>query len=250
MDIRSRIIRNNSNQDNEIIIVEGNDGAGKTTYCEYLKKVYKEQNKNYCYFHFPILGENDYSTDVLDKKYIQVLDSNLLNIKDENKKQDLIFDNIEQNSGIILNLYNMGYNVIIDRYIISNKVYRLLNNCPDRNNTLPICIVLSYAKLYIKLRYPNLEFEHQRCSISDSRNKNEHQRCSISRTGNKNKNQSGSSCKLESIFHWKTDTSKIDKIILLFNDYVEKYNLNISTLNEFPDCELEYRLGILGMIQD
>ena len=218
MDIRSRIIRNTNNKDNEIIIVEGNDGAGKTTYCEYLKKVYKEQNKNYCYFHFPILGENDYSTDVLDKKYIQVLDSNLLNIKDENKKQDLIFDNIEQNSGIILNLYNMGYNIIIDRYIISNKVYRLLNNCPDRNNTLPICIVLSYAKLYIKLRYPNLEH-------------------------NENHNH-------KSIFHWKTDTSKIDKIILLFNDYVEKYNLNINTLNEFPDCELEYRLGILGMIQD
>lgn len=124
-----------------VTIVEGADFAGKTTYC--LDECHKLdfQDINVAYIHFPIRRTEDVmilpSSELLKNKFDPA------NIKFEfcesfkDKKgntlspadiQNIIANNLTTNAINIMKLYDMGFHILIDRYILSNIVYRQFYN--------------------------------------------------------------------------------------------------------------------------
>ena len=138
-----------------VIIVEGADGAGKTTLC----KKYHSEIPYSIYVHFPI---RDMEKDVSSKGNFQLCGSlknlNMLQI------QDVILDNIETNSHEILRLHDLGITVILDRYILSNIVYRRLHLNDyeteiDDVKTPAISKVMSIAQLIILTESPEVLYD-------------------------------------------------------------------------------------------
>jgi len=46
---------------NKLIVLEGNDGSGKSTQVELVKKYLEEKSLKYKFFHFPMYGHNEFS---------------------------------------------------------------------------------------------------------------------------------------------------------------------------------------------
>jgi len=127
-----------------IIIVEGADYAGKTTTC---MTIFDEESLwyNTVYIHFPI---RDITKDIIASD--SALTSDNMVADDTNSRgcngsfvecppfknltmteiQDAILKNIVDNAKPIMRLWESGYRVIIDRYILSNLVYRYINHVP------------------------------------------------------------------------------------------------------------------------
>jgi thymidylate kinase len=108
-----------------IIIVEGADGVGKTTSA-------KAMAKNGLYIHFPI---RSLTNDVIANFSSLTKNSNIseasnfslckpLNGLSMNDIQDTILANIEANCAEIMRLHELGVTVVIDRFTMSNYVYR------------------------------------------------------------------------------------------------------------------------------
>lgn len=114
-----------------ITIIEGCDFAGKTTYAKNILKKTKG-----IYIHFPI---RDRQKDILcsnpsyfnlyhDRKIASEFSEIILNSTlDQKIIQDLILLNMEYNALTIIKFHLLGYNVVIDRFIYSNAIYRLIS---------------------------------------------------------------------------------------------------------------------------
>ncbi len=119
-----------------ITIFEGTDFAGKTT------KAKKELDRCFnegvpaIYLHFPIRKSSDIdivnrpTLDASDFKMCPPLvdqDGNMLPLS---VIQEIILMNIVANVRPILDYHDRGCNILIDRFILSNIVYRKLHNVP------------------------------------------------------------------------------------------------------------------------
>ncbi len=105
-----------------ILIVEGADFSGKTTTC---KKYISEQNSKTLYLHFPI---RDLNRDVIcnfETNFKRCDD--FAGITDLRVIQDIILANINDNCAEILRLNDMQVFIAIDRFILSNIVYRAIH---------------------------------------------------------------------------------------------------------------------------
>lgn len=105
-----------------ILIVEGADFSGKTTTC---KKYISMQNSKTLYLHFPI---RDLSKDVIcnfETNFKQCED--FTGITDLRAIQDIILANINDNCAEILRLHELQVYIAIDRFILSNIVYRAIH---------------------------------------------------------------------------------------------------------------------------
>lgn len=110
-----------------ITIVEGADFAGKTTYC--LDKCWSHvrNGERSAYIHFPIRKNDDVIiSDLTETMFTECGEL----VGDMTKIQHIILENIIVNAKSILALHSEGYNVYVDRYLLSNIVYRQLHNIP------------------------------------------------------------------------------------------------------------------------
>lgn len=140
-----------------IIIVEGADGAGKTTLC----KKYLDGIHNSIYVHFPI---RDIEKDIISKCEINssfMLCGSFKGFSME-QIQDVILENIEINSHEILRLHKLDVTVILDRYVLSNIVYRQLHLGQEISikdlKKLAINEVMSIAQLIVLTESPDVLF--------------------------------------------------------------------------------------------
>lgn len=128
-----------------IIIVEGADGAGKTTLCmKYLDTIAES-----IYIHFPI---RDMKKDIINKYTRELPELSLcdsLKNKSMQEIQDIILNNIVANTPEMLRLHNEGLTIIVDRYIYSNIVYRKLHNLIEASMPESVVNVLQLAKIII-----------------------------------------------------------------------------------------------------
>lgn len=109
-----------------IIIFEGADFTGKTTA---ISNLIKNEKSSFIYIHFPIMTENDYS-EILESA-IKKIDLQKSDYENMLILQNKFLFNIIENSKLILDMYNCGFNVYLDRYILSNVVYRSVFGLPD-----------------------------------------------------------------------------------------------------------------------
>jgi hypothetical protein len=132
-----------------ITIYEGADYVGKTT-----KAITDAKQNNGIYVHFPIRYENDVRNySCVPCKFTYIAFESLENIS---QIQEIILQNIINNCEEILRLHKNNANVFIDRFAMSNYVYRKLlcsNMSEDyfdapRKNLL-IVKVLSHANINI-----------------------------------------------------------------------------------------------------
>lgn len=145
-----------------VIIVEGADGAGKTTLCMKYLTI-----PDSLYVHFPI---RDMKKDIIsncETPFNFTLCESLKGLT-MLQIQDVILDNIELNSHEILRLHELGVTVILDRYVLSNLVYRLihLNQEFIFDDKKAICSVMSVGRLVILTEDPEVLFS--RISSRDS----------------------------------------------------------------------------------
>lgn len=147
-----------------IKIIEGPDFAGKTTLAKQLFNEDTANNINAIYVHFPIRNIKD---DIIanfyiinNKPFIQCDD---LNNKSMDEIQDIILNNLIDNASTIIDLHNSGVNVYIDRYIMSNIVYRLVHNIslPVIDNT-DCDNLIEIAETVLLL--PNVDLLLERCN--------------------------------------------------------------------------------------
>lgn len=132
-----------------ITIFEGTDFAGKTT--KAMSKM--SETEPSIYIHFPIRKQSDvvggdFSDFRVCGSFIDK-DGKLLPL---DVIQEVILVNITSNIVAILSYYNKGYHVYIDRFILSNIVYRQLHGVPITYGcygffvTLAAQLLLSIAK--------------------------------------------------------------------------------------------------------
>lgn len=116
-----------------IIYFDGADFAGKTTSCAMMRDriLADTPDAAIAMIHFPI---RDLASDI--KMLNTDIQPNIFylcgkfNGKNITEIQDIIAENIEANSWIIKQLYVQGFNIIVDRYVFSNIIYRQLY-CPE-----------------------------------------------------------------------------------------------------------------------
>jgi len=136
-----------------IIIIEGADGAGKTTLCmKYLDNICDS-----IYVHFPI---RDIEKDLISK-HISCNFELCKSLKDKTmlEIQDIILDNITANSHEMLRLHNEGVTVITDRYVYSNIVYRQLYKLTPAVFLPVIQQVLDVADIRILTENPEVLYQ-------------------------------------------------------------------------------------------
>jgi thymidylate kinase len=125
-----------------ITIVEGPDFAGKTTFCMEKCNELMEQGLRIAYVHFPIRKIDDIIIiDTVDPSTVTTINSDMfskckpfisesgvqLNMEEI---QDVILDNIVENTDSLLTLHKHDFHVFVDRHIMSNIVYRKIYNLP------------------------------------------------------------------------------------------------------------------------
>jgi thymidylate kinase len=113
-----------------IIYYDGADFAGKTTSCQIERAKLVELEVPIAMVHFPIRNlANDVEmiNTELSSDIFQLCGK--FHSKNITEIQDVIAENIEANSHVILRLYNEGFSIIIDRFVYSNIIYRKLY-CP------------------------------------------------------------------------------------------------------------------------
>lgn len=110
-----------------ITIVEGADFVGKTTLC---MKMFA--NPNSIYVHFPIREDVMFHLSNQSKYEDRFTKCKLSGSMEE--IQDIIFDNIVANSEPIMYFFNKGFDVIVDRFMLSNEVYRKLHGVAPRKS--------------------------------------------------------------------------------------------------------------------
>jgi thymidylate kinase len=107
-----------------IVIVEGADMVGKTTFCMNRYNLDLAVGHKVAYIHFPIRSQSDVvaSPSEVDNFSKCILTGSMSDI------QDIILDNIIDNTKAILDMHNNGYHIFIDRYMLSNIAYRKLHD--------------------------------------------------------------------------------------------------------------------------
>lgn len=104
-----------------IIVIEGPDGAGKTTQIELLIKYFKKNEIKYKFIHFPVM-ENSFSGKTISKflrgefggaKEVNPYFVSILYAMNRNEYKEQILTWIEE-----------GYTVLLDRYIYSNIAFQ------------------------------------------------------------------------------------------------------------------------------
>ena len=105
----------------KLIVIEGNDGSGKTTQVNIIKDYIESKNLSFKHFHFPAYGDNEFSA---------VISNFLKGDFGESKKVNPYFvGNIFAMDQFLflpklikaLNTYDI---VLLDRYVYSNIVYQ------------------------------------------------------------------------------------------------------------------------------
>lgn len=105
-----------------LTVLEGPDYVGKTTYCKQKYEDLAALGEKVVYVHFPIKSIDDFCFSRDIDVYFMCLKS--LKGKSQSEIQDIILENIIDNSELLKKLYLDGFHVIIDRFIFSNYVYR------------------------------------------------------------------------------------------------------------------------------
>ena len=138
----------------KLIVLEGGDGAGKSTQTDLVKKYLKEKNLSHKYFHFPMYGHNEFS-EIIAKF-----------LRGEFGKAD------EVDPYFVANIYAMDRYlflpelekhlrendvVLLDRYVFSNLAYqgaKYPNNSIQSARIKQWILTLEFE--FLKLPYPDL----------------------------------------------------------------------------------------------
>lgn len=109
-----------NNKKGKLIIIEGGDFAGKSTFIEQLKEVHPD-------FKFTREPGNKLNTDTA--RICEDLRKVLLNNKNSADKEAKLFAiTRELHTMDIVDLINQGHNVVVDRYILSSFAYQAYAN--------------------------------------------------------------------------------------------------------------------------
>jgi hypothetical protein len=138
-----------------VTVYEGSDFAGKTTEAlNMLLSCYVgQEQRNGIYIHFPIRKSTDVvrvsvAPPSINKfKHCDPFTNADGNLLDLNIIQEIILINIASNVDTILSYYDSGYDVFIDRFILSNFVYRALHNVPITSTCYNLCCTPSMERL-------------------------------------------------------------------------------------------------------
>jgi len=138
----------------KLIVLEGGDGAGKSTQTDLVKKYLEEKNLSYKYFHFPMYGHNDFS---------EIIAKFLRGDFGKADKVDPYF---------VANIYAMDRYlflpelekhleendvVLLDRYVFSNLAYQGAKYVNDSLKSSKIKQwILDFEFEFLKLPYPDL----------------------------------------------------------------------------------------------
>lgn len=127
-----------------ITIVEGADFVGKTTFCLESCWAHSINNEKTAYIHFPIRKADDVIISHETKAKLVECDKLVGNMAEI---QHIILENIIKNAWPIFVLHFEGFNVYVDRYLLSNIVYRQLHNIPmEVINDRYVKILMDYAE--------------------------------------------------------------------------------------------------------
>lgn len=105
----------------KIIVLEGLDGAGKSTQIEFLKNFLEDNNYTYFYFHFPAYGHNEFSNVI--SKYLNGEFGDLNKINPYFPANAYAMDRFMFKPEL-LNYLNTRDFIILDRYVLSNAAFQ------------------------------------------------------------------------------------------------------------------------------
>ena len=137
----------------KLIVLEGADGAGKSTQVELLKKYFEEKGLSFVYYHFPMYGHNQFS-DIIAK----FLRGELGSIEEVNPyfiATQYAMDRFMFKSELELSMQNNDV-VLLDRYVYSNVAYQSAK-CSFALESKAISEwILKFEFGFLELPFPNL----------------------------------------------------------------------------------------------
>lgn len=137
----------------KLIVLEGTDGAGKSTQLSKIKNYLKENNLTHTFYHFPMYGHNQFS-DIIARF-----------LRGEYGASD------EVDPLFVANMYAMDrfrflpqlekdlqtYDVVLlDRYVYSNIAYQCAKYSTDEDSQIMKEWILEFEFNFLKLPYPDL----------------------------------------------------------------------------------------------
>lgn len=105
----------------KLIVLEGTDGAGKTTQLELIKKHLESKNLKYDYLHFPMYGHNEFSEIIA--KFLQGEFGNVDNVNPLFVANIYAMDRYIYLPELLEKLENNDV-VLLDRYVFSNMAFQ------------------------------------------------------------------------------------------------------------------------------
>ena len=160
---------------NNLIMVEGIEGCGKTTLAKNLQKLYRENNKSLEYVKAPISESlTGYIRGILAKDTLTKDDKTLLALS-------FILDKLEALSdhGILQNIKDTD--IILDRFLISNYVYNysdlhlsasyhLFDLMQTKLNLLPLRKVYIYVDIPVETTLKRIQDRNEKKEAFDTEN--------------------------------------------------------------------------------
>ena len=139
----------------KIIVIEGLDGAGKSTQIELLKTKFEERGIDYKYIHFPMLNQGQYG-----ELIAEFLRGEYGALKDVHPKLvAVLFANDRKEHIEKINQWlNEGYFVLMDRYVNSNIAFQCakLEDFSEKEKLKNWILEFEYN--YNKLPLPEVSF--------------------------------------------------------------------------------------------
>ena len=137
----------------KLIVLEGLDGAGKSTQIEKLKKYFEEKNLTYIYIHFPNYGHNEASEVVaafLRGEYGDVNEVNPIFVANMYAMDRFLYLPELQK-----HLENFDV-VLLDRYVFSNMAYQGAKHSTEAQTKIIQDWIEEYEFGFLELPYPDL----------------------------------------------------------------------------------------------
>lgn len=139
----------------KIIVIEGLDGAGKSTQLELLKKKFEERGFEHKYIHFPMLNKGEYGTliaEFLRGEYgsIEQVHPKLVALLFANDRKEHIHQ--------INEWVEKGYVVLTDRYVNSNIAFQCAKLENEDEKTALRKWILRFEFEYNQLPLPDKTF--------------------------------------------------------------------------------------------